>query len=103
MNLSATELRQLRYRLGWSMAEMARCLKLDLATVHGWESGEAVPNGEQRNLIMNIMSQSEAAAEQVQRRPIAEVAMRERGLSQIHNLDLVETIEAKLGSRIGHA
>ncbi len=100
MEFSAVEIRQLRHRLGWSLAELARCLKTDLATVVRWEKGAIPPSNEQRNQLVNIMSQAESNSERVQRRPIAEVAMRERGLCQIHNFDLPESEDAACASAI---
>ena len=91
MEFSADEVRQLRHRLGWSLAEMARCLSTDLETVGRWELGHSPPSSEHRNQLVNIMSQAESNSERIQRRPIAEVAMRERGLCQIHNFDLPES------------
>lgn len=89
MNWTSDELRQLRYRLGWSQAEMARNLKLDLSVVNAWETGATPPTTEHCNALFSIMNQAESNAEKVQRRPIAEAMMRTRGLSQIHDIDVI--------------
>lgn len=92
MNWTADELRQLRYRLGWSQAEMARCLKLELSTISQWEAGTVPPLEEHRNQLLRIFHQAESNSEKVHRRPIAEVIMRDRKLSQIHDMDVLDTL-----------
>jgi DNA-binding transcriptional regulator YiaG len=91
VNFTADEIRQLRYRMGWSQAEMARCLQLDLSIVSGWEAGRLLPQVEHRTALLRVLSQAETNAEKVQRRPIAEVIMKGRGLSQIHDLEVIES------------
>ena len=88
---SSDEIRQLRYRLGWSRAEMARHLKLDLEKFNESESGQLPPSGELRSTLVRILYLADATAEKVQRRPIAEVVMKDLGLSQIHDLDVEES------------
>jgi transcriptional regulator with XRE-family HTH domain len=90
---TADEIRQLRYRLGWSQAEMARCLKLELNTVSEWEAGMHLPLEQHRIALLSIMHQAESNVEKVQRRPIAEALMRDKGLSQIHDLDVIDGLE----------
>ena len=85
--MTAPEFRNLRYRLGWSQAEMARNLNLESALVAGFESGlEKIPATLQSALV-RIMFTAEANAAQTVRRPIAEVIMREKNLSQLHDYD----------------
>lgn len=98
MEFTADDIRQLRYRLGWSQAEMARCLKLELSIIAGWESGTLAPQHEHRNSLCLILHQAEHLAEKIHRRPIAEVMMRKRGLSQIHDLEVVESLDEESSS-----
>jgi transcriptional regulator with XRE-family HTH domain len=81
------ELRRLRYRLGWSQAEMARNLKVELASLSGFESGAAAIPATLKSSLIRISQQADSNADSCQRRAIAEVLMDERGLSQIHNFD----------------
>ncbi len=92
---SAFEVRQLRYRLGWSRAEMARCLKLTPDMVCAWETGRFQPSEEHCSTLLAVLNQAESNAEKVQRRPIAEVVMRDRGLSQIHDLEVIDVMTGK--------
>ena len=96
INWTSDEIKQLRYRLGWSQAEMARSFKLELATVAAWELGQQPPQDEHRHLLLSTMHQAESNAERVQRRPIAEVMMRTRGLSQIHDFEVQNGIETAI-------
>jgi transcriptional regulator with XRE-family HTH domain len=93
VNWNAHEIKQLRYRLGWSRAEMARSLNVQLATLNEWEAGAQLPKEDHRHLLLRILHQAESNAERVQRRPLAEVIMRERGWSQIHDLDVLDGID----------
>lgn len=89
MSWNSDEIRQLRHRLGWSQAELARRLNLDFATMTSIESGIANLPTELRSNMVRIFHEAEASAEQMIRRPIAEAMMRDRGLSQIHDLEIV--------------
>lgn len=91
---TATELRQLRYRLGWSQAEMAWRLNLDTAMISAWEKGGGSPLDEHRSALLRILHLAESNAEKIQRRPLAEAMMRNRGLSQIHDLDVIDGLPA---------
>ena len=98
---TADEIRQLRYRLGWSQAEMARCLKLGSSDIVKWELGTFAPANEHKNALLLILQQAESNAERVQRRPIAEVMMRDRGLSQIHDLEVVDSLDLTIIAKKG--
>lgn len=90
MTWTASEIKRLRYRLGYSQAEMARLLKLEISLVSAWEAGRFMPDHEHRNALSMIFNQAESNAEKIQRRPIAEIMMRDLGLSQIHDYEVVE-------------
>ncbi len=92
MNWTADELRQLRYRLGWSCAEMARTIGCELEHVMAWEAGRVAPHDAQRNNLLHIYYQAELNAEKVARRPVAEVLMNDRNLAQIHDMDVVDCL-----------
>jgi transcriptional regulator with XRE-family HTH domain len=87
IEFSKDELRQLRYRLGWSQAEMARNLRVEMAVVSGCESGAVTLPAELKSSLIRILQQADSNADSCQRRAIAEVLMDQKGLSQIHNFD----------------
>lgn len=84
---SGDELRKLRYRLGWSQAEMARNLRLELGALAGLERGAATIPAELKVSLVRISQQADSNAECVQRRALAETLMDQRKLAQIHNFD----------------
>ncbi len=90
MNWTGTEIRQLRYRMGWSQAEMARCLKLEPSMMSDLEAGSQELPVETRSSLIRIFHQAEQSSDRVLRRPVADVLMRDLGLSQIHDLDVIE-------------
>lgn len=92
MNWTAQEIKQLRSRLGWSQAELARQMKTELAQISSWELGTASLDEQYRSRLAQIFHQAELNAERIQRRPIAEIIMRDRGLSQIHDFDVLDTL-----------
>lgn len=91
---TADELRQLRYRLGWSRAELARSLGCEVAKVHEWEVSGIAPDSIHRNRLVLFLHQAEMTAENVQRRPVAEVLMNDRGLAQIHETEVIDCLAA---------
>lgn len=90
VDYTATEMKHLRYRLGYSQAEMARCLNLQLSHISGFESGRAEVPNELKSRLLQIFNQVEDSAGRVSRNPIAEVIMKERGLCQLPDFDIVE-------------
>jgi transcriptional regulator with XRE-family HTH domain len=95
MNFTAQEIKQLRSRLGWSQAELARQMKTELACISAWELGTTPLDEQYRNRFAQIFHQAELNADRIQRRPIAEIIMRDRGLSQIHDFDVLDTMTPK--------
>lgn len=101
MNWTADAIRKLRYRMGWSQAEFAHHLHLDLSIISAWESGQYEPQGAQCNELLRILRQVEDYAEKLHRQPIAEVMMRDQGLSQIHDLEVDGVTEISRGKPNG--
>ncbi len=87
IEFSSSDLRTLRYRLGWSQAEMARNLKLNISFISEIENGQVAIPPELKSSLVRIMHQADSNADQTQRTPIAEVIMKEKNLSQIHSFD----------------
>jgi transcriptional regulator with XRE-family HTH domain len=77
--------RQIRYRFGWSRAEMARSMNCGVEQVLAWESGRTEPSAAARAQLTLFFAQVEANSQRVQRIPIAELIMETTGLDQIHD------------------
>jgi DNA-binding transcriptional regulator YiaG len=89
---TAEEVRMLRYRMGWSRAELARTLECDLAHVHEWERGRRLPDESQCRKLTQFQHQAEQNADSVSRRPVAEALMNDRNLSQIHESEVIDCL-----------
>jgi len=92
MNWTPDSLRQLRYRLGWSQAELARSLGCQLQVIHQWESGQVPPTQTVSKRLTMILNQADSSSEAIQRRPVAEVIMNHRGLAQIHDSEVIDCL-----------
>jgi predicted transcriptional regulator len=88
MNWTPEEVRQLRYRLGYSQAEMARHLQMEFSVFSKFEAGTVPVPPELRGTLIRILQQAESMADRTMRGPIAEVMMKDRGLSQIHDFEV---------------
>lgn len=91
---SAAEVRNLRYRLGWCQAEMARNLNLDLHALASIEMGLQEVPSDLLSHLAQINRQASSSAERLQREPMAEAMMRDRGLSQIHDFDVASELNS---------
>jgi transcriptional regulator with XRE-family HTH domain len=83
--VNAEMVRQIRYRFGWSRAEMARSMNCDVGQVLAWETGRIEPSAAARAQLTLFIAQAETNSQRVQRRPIAELIMETSGLDQIHD------------------
>jgi transcriptional regulator with XRE-family HTH domain len=87
---NSAEIRQLRLRLGWSQAELARHLGCRQQTVSEWETDAYVPQNAYSKLLDLLKEHSQVHSDQVRRRPVAEVMMKEVGFSQITGDEITE-------------
>ena len=72
---------------------MARHLACDTMTILAFEIGEQSPEGNSRKKLIEILQTAESCRARVQRRAMAEVIMRDRGLQQIHDTDLTACLD----------
>ena len=93
MTWTAEQVRHLRYRLGLSQAEMARTLSCELHVVLRWELGEIEPSENHQKILVAMLNQAESNSEKVLRRPVAEILMQNKGLCQIHDLEVIESLD----------
>lgn len=80
--------------MGWCQAELARQLKCEVDLIFQYETGEATVAESHHRILSSALWQADSAAEKTLRRPVADALMRTRGVSQIHDFDVVETIAA---------
>lgn len=85
----AAEIRQLRYRMGWTQSEMARTVGCEIELIAAWEQGAAQPAREHETTLVRFMQNAQANAEKLQRLPAAEDLMTRRNLSQIHDSEVL--------------
>jgi transcriptional regulator with XRE-family HTH domain len=93
MTWNGTKVRELRLRIGWSQAELARQLGCDINLLRDWEFDEAeVPFGYSLSLSV-IQHSMEANSEILGRRAVSQVVMKNLGVCQIGSHDLRLEIE----------
>ncbi|MBX3021549.1 MAG: helix-turn-helix domain-containing protein [Bdellovibrionales bacterium] len=90
MSLNAQDIRTLRQRLGWSVAEMARRMGCSTDLVTKWESGALVPEPESLNQLRYLRDHADGNSERTLQKPVAEVRMEAGRLSQLTHRDLLK-------------
>lgn len=86
---AASEVRPLRYRMGWTQSELARSVGCNIELVAAWETGSAQPTSEHETTLIRFMQSAQSNAEKIQRLPAAEDLMTRRNLSQIHDSEVL--------------
>ncbi len=87
MDISAIEVKTLRLRLGWSVAEMARQMGCSVVIVVSWESGSQAPDNECVNQMRYLHTYVESYNDKIAQLPMAEREMEDRMLSQLTHQD----------------
>lgn len=90
--LTGSDIRHLRQRLGWSMAEMARQMGCTTDLIGRWEAGQIAPESEAVNQLKYLQGYVEQNSERVRQSPEAEDRMETRGLSQLTHRDLLNDL-----------
>jgi DNA-binding XRE family transcriptional regulator len=85
---NSLEIKRLRQRCGWSVAEMARQLGCSNETVLHFEDGSQKPDPEVCHVMENILSCAVANAETTRHQASADRFMLGSGRDQIHRDDL---------------
>jgi transcriptional regulator with XRE-family HTH domain len=90
MQLTGNDIRHLRQRLGWSLAEMARQMGCTTELVTRWESGSSLPESDSLNHLRYLHGYVENNCEMIRGCPVAETHMEAQRLSQCTNRDLLK-------------
>ena len=90
MILNPEDIKQLRQRLGWSVAEMARRMGCSVEIVIAWEDGHQSPDGEIINQMEYLDSYCRSSSERTLQTPMAEKMMQDDRLSQLTHRDLLD-------------
>lgn len=86
----ALELRDLRCRLGWSQAEMARRLGCTLQNIMNWEEGTIGLPHEFLRTIIELDHCAKSHSTRLKNLPLADEIMGEKSLSQMSHGELTE-------------
>ena len=84
------DIRQLRQRLGWSVAEMARRMGCSVQIVTAWEAGQQSPDAEVLNQMEYLDGYGRSYSERISQTPMAEKIMHDDRLSQLTHRDLLD-------------
>jgi len=90
MSFTGPDIRSLRQRLGWSLAEMARQMGCTTVLIQIWENGEEVPDFEALNQLRYLRNQVEMTSEYIAQNPHVECEMERRRVSQLTHRDLLK-------------
>ena len=82
------DIKELRWRLGWSQAELARRLGCRQQTISEWERGLYAPQNAYSRLLDMLSDQGEVYSYQVVRDPLADAAMKDSRRGQVLGVDL---------------
>lgn len=88
--MNGQEIRKLRQRLGWSLAEMARQLGSSVEVVANWELDADRPDPDTINQLRQFTFHVETYSEHILQQPTAEKEMEDRGLSQLTNREMMK-------------
>ncbi|MES3039275.1 MAG: helix-turn-helix transcriptional regulator [Bdellovibrionota bacterium] len=77
------EIKNLRRRLGWTQADLARRIQCSQTEIQTWEAGQGQPSVLIRNQFEMLERQAQQCSEEVQAGPKAENICQKNALSQI--------------------
>lgn len=90
MQLTGQEIRTLRQRLGWTVAEMARRMGCTTDLITQWEKGVQLPEPESMNQLKYLRDHAESNSERILQDPAVEIRMETGRLSQLTHRDLLK-------------
>lgn len=90
---SGEKIRELRQRLGWSQAELARRLGCRQQTVSEWETNTYQPQNAYSQLLDQWQADSDSANRSLRLAPIADAVMKDLNVSQVNSTVLEQSDE----------
>ena len=93
MSFSGSDIRTLRQRLGWSLAEMARRMGCNTDLIQKWETESDMPDHEALNQLRYLKNHAESHSELIAQKPICEKEMEERRMAQLTHRDLLKDVQ----------
>ncbi len=90
MSFSGPNIRTLRQRLGWSLAEMARQMGCSTDLISKWECGSLHPDSDALNQLTYLQNYVEVYSEQIAQKPLAELEMETRRVAQLTHRDMLK-------------
>lgn len=93
MKFNGQEIRKLRQRLGWSMAEMARRMGCSGVLIQDWEAEVQIPDHDAMNQLCYLQNHVDSASEAVAQIPVVEKELQSRGVAQLTHRDLLKDIQ----------
>jgi len=82
------KVKKLRLRLGWSLSELARRLGCPKDILSSYEQGGIELDLEYIQKVDLLSHELERSAEQMSKRPLADIVLAEKGLNQVTSNDL---------------
>lgn len=77
--------RELRLRLGWSQADLARRLHIQVQEVIKWENGDSAPTDQILSDIEFLLRQADICSEEVLKAPLIEIELEQSRLTQLNS------------------
>jgi transcriptional regulator with XRE-family HTH domain len=93
MSFSGSDIRVLRQRLGWSLAEMGRQMGCGIELIQCWESEVQLPDPEALNQLRYLRNRLESYSDHVARKPQVEKELAERRIVQLTFRDHLKDIQ----------
>lgn len=93
MSFSGSDIRTLRQRLGWSLAEMARRMGCKSDLIQKWEANSVRPDSEALNQLRYLRGYAETNSELISQKPQCEKEIEERRMAQLTHRDLLKDIQ----------
>lgn len=93
MKFNGQEIRILRQRLGWSMAEMGRRMGCKATLIEQWETEKQIPDADAMNQLCYLRDHVDSASEHVAQKPLAEKELHSRRVAQLTHRDLLKDFQ----------